>query len=56
MSGRAEGEGESQVDSLLSTEPDAGAPSQDSKIMSRAKTRSQMLNQLSDPGAPKIMF
>ena len=52
--GSAEGEGESQVDSTPSAQ--CGAQSHDPEIMPWAKINSQMLNQLSHPGAPISEF
>lgn len=52
--GGADGERESQADSPLSVDPDV-AQSQDPEIKTRAKTKSQMLNLLSHPGAPSFI-
>ena len=46
-----EGEEESQEDSMLIVEPDTGL-----HLMIWAKTKSQMLNQLSHPGASMTRF
>ena len=39
----------------VSTEPDAGLEPTNHKIMTRAEIKSQTLNQLSHPGAPKLV-
>ena len=46
------GEGESQADSTINTEPDIGLNLTNHEIMTKAKIKSQTLNQLSHPGAP----
>ena len=51
--GREGGGKESQADSILSVEPDTGLELNDPKIMTWAKTKSQTLNQLKQPGAPE---
>ena len=51
-----ESERESQAASALSTEPNVGLEPTNCEIMTRAKTKSRMLNCLSHPGAPKVTF
>ena len=53
MPAGVEAEGEGEADSPLSREPNVGAPSQELEITTRAKIKSQRLNQLSCPGASK---
>ena len=48
--------GESQADSMLSAERRHRAQSHGPGITTRAKIKSQMLNGLSHPGAPKFLF
>ena len=50
--GGAEGDRESQTDSLLSAEADGGAPSHNPEIMIWAEIKSWMPHWLSHPGAP----
>ena len=40
----------------VSTQPDAGLEPTDQDIMTCAETKSQMLNRLSHPGAPMVIF
>ena len=49
------GGGREKIPSSLhaSAEPDTGLPSHDHEMMTRAGIKSQMLNQLSHPGAPR---
>ena len=50
----AEGERESQADSMLKVKPDVGAQSQDAESMTWAETKSQMLSWLHHPGSPRL--
>ena len=51
-----EGERESQGGSTVSAKPDVGLNSTNNEIMTWDEIKSQMPNQLSHPGAPKIFY